>query len=114
MLRAILAGAVMLATYSEVKQALLDTRYFKDGILTYFTTSLIGGLATAIVVVPADTAKTRMQDMRRGTGTPVYKNVLVSLFGCVPPYLSQIHMFGSEFGHPCRTWTVLRLRLYLS
>ncbi|KAK3509426.1 hypothetical protein QTP70_034185 [Hemibagrus guttatus] len=76
MARAVVVNAAQLASYSQSKQALLDTRYFSDGILCHFCASMISGLVTTAASMPVDIAKTRIQNMKMIDGKPEYKNGL--------------------------------------
>ncbi|CAD5116281.1 DgyrCDS5188 [Dimorphilus gyrociliatus] len=70
--RAMVVNAVQLATYSQAKQILLSTRYFKDDLFCHFVGSMISGLATTIASMPVDIAKTRIQSMKVIDGKPEY------------------------------------------
>lgn len=76
MIRSILAGISLLATYSQVKDALLKTKHFQDNLLTQFIASSCSGFLTSVVCVPADIAKTRIQNMNH-IEAKRYKNTLV-------------------------------------
>ncbi|KAI2664055.1 Mitochondrial 2-oxoglutarate/malate carrier protein [Labeo rohita] len=68
--------APQLASYSQSKQALLDSGYFRDDILCHFCASMISGLVTTAASMPVDIVKTRIQNMRMIDGKPEYKNGL--------------------------------------
>ncbi|VDD86298.1 unnamed protein product [Enterobius vermicularis] len=72
--RAMVVNAAQLATYSQAKEAILNTSYVKDGIFCHFLASMVSGLATTIASMPVDIAKTRIQNMRIIDGKPEYKN----------------------------------------
>ncbi|KAK6731113.1 hypothetical protein RB195_007528 [Necator americanus] len=74
--RAMVVNAAQLATYSQSKQALLETGYVHDGIFCHFLASMVSGLATTIASMPVDIAKTRIQSMKVIDGKPEYKNAL--------------------------------------
>lgn len=76
MARAVVVNAAQLASYSQAKQALLDTGYFKEDILLHFTASMFSGLVTTAASMPVDIVKTRIQSMRYIDGKPEYKNGL--------------------------------------
>ncbi|PIO68472.1 hypothetical protein TELCIR_09741 [Teladorsagia circumcincta] len=73
-MRAMVVNAAQLATYSQAKQALLETKYVQDGIFCHFLASMVSGLATTIASMPVDIAKTRIQSMKVIDGKPEYKN----------------------------------------
>ncbi|EPB78779.1 hypothetical protein ANCCEY_02169 [Ancylostoma ceylanicum] len=73
-MRAMVVNAAQLATYSQAKQALLQTGYVHDGIFCHFLASMVSGLATTIASMPVDIAKTRIQSMKVIDGKPEYKN----------------------------------------
>ncbi|XP_062505431.1 mitochondrial 2-oxoglutarate/malate carrier protein-like isoform X2 [Corticium candelabrum] len=74
--RAMVVNAAQLATYSQSKQLLLSTGFFKDGISCHFCASMISGFVTALSSMPLDIAKTRIQNMRHVDGIPQYRGVL--------------------------------------
>ncbi|KAG1957848.1 mitochondrial 2-oxoglutarate/malate carrier protein [Pimephales promelas] len=76
MARAVVVNAAQLASYSQSKQALLDSGYFGDDILCHFCASMISGLVTTAASMPVDIVKTRIQNMRMIDGKPEYKNGL--------------------------------------
>ncbi|XP_039603147.1 mitochondrial 2-oxoglutarate/malate carrier protein [Polypterus senegalus] len=76
MARAVVVNAAQLASYSQSKQFLLDTRYFRDDILCHFCASMISGLVTTAASMPVDIVKTRIQNMRTIDGKPEYRNGL--------------------------------------
>ncbi|CAN2390301.1 Belongs to the mitochondrial carrier (TC 2.A.29) family [Pristimantis euphronides] len=76
MARAVVVNAAQLASYSQSKQFLLDSGYFRDDILCHFCASMISGLVTTAASMPVDIAKTRIQNMRMIDGKPEYKNGL--------------------------------------
>lgn len=57
--RAMVVNAAQLASYSQAKQILLETGYFKDNIGLHFVASMISGLVTTAASMPVDIAKTR-------------------------------------------------------
>lgn len=70
--RAIVVNAAQLVTYSQSKQYLLSTPYFKDGIFTHFCASMMSGLVTTAASMPVDIAKTRLQSMKTVNGVAEY------------------------------------------
>lgn len=71
--RAMVVNAAQLASYSQAKQLVLSTGYFKDNILLHFIASMISGLITTAASMPVDIAKTRIQNMKVIDGKPEYK-----------------------------------------
>ncbi|XP_029600451.1 mitochondrial 2-oxoglutarate/malate carrier protein [Salmo salar] len=76
MARAVVVNAAQLASYSQSKQALIETGYFVDGIFLHFCASMISGLVTTAASMPVDIVKTRIQNMRMIDGKPEFKNGL--------------------------------------
>jgi len=74
--RAMVVNAAQLASYSQAKQILLSTSYFKDNIMCHFAASMISGLITTAASMPVDIAKTRIQNMKTIDGKPEYKGAL--------------------------------------
>ncbi|KAE9553578.1 hypothetical protein FO519_003218 [Halicephalobus sp. NKZ332] len=74
--RAMVVNAAQLATYSQAKQAILNSGYVEDGIFCHFLGSMISGLATTIASMPVDIAKTRIQNMRIIDGKPEYRGAI--------------------------------------
>ncbi|CAI2347273.1 unnamed protein product [Caenorhabditis sp. 36 PRJEB53466] len=72
--RAMVVNAAQLSTYSQAKQALLESGKVHDGIFCHFLASMISGLATTIASMPVDIAKTRIQSMKVIDGNPEYKS----------------------------------------
>lgn len=70
--RAMVVNGAQLASYSQAKEILLETGYFRDNILCHFVSSMISGLITTIVSMPVDIAKTRIQNMKVTDGKPEY------------------------------------------
>merc|ERR1712013_670104 len=73
MARAMVVNAAQLATYSQAKQAILNSGYIQDGIFCHFVASMISGLVTTIASMPVDIMKTRLQSMKYVDGVPEYK-----------------------------------------
>ncbi|KAB7502285.1 Mitochondrial 2-oxoglutarate/malate carrier protein [Armadillidium nasatum] len=74
--RAMVVNAAQLASYSQAKQGLLSTGFFKDNIFLHFCASMISGLVTTAASMPVDIAKTRIQNMKIIDGKPEYKGAL--------------------------------------
>lgn len=66
--RAMLLNCAQLASYDQVKHMLLGSGYFSDNIYCHFAASLCSGLLATIVSMPADMAKTRLQNMKVAEG----------------------------------------------
>lgn len=62
--RSMLVNMCQLASYSQAKQRLVSTGYFKEGIALHFSASMISGLITTTASMPIDMAKTRLQNMK--------------------------------------------------
>ena len=80
--RAMVSNAAQLSSYSQAKQLILQTGYLKDenfntyvkdGIFCHFLASMFSGLLTAIISMPFDMAKTRIQNMRTIEAKPEFK-----------------------------------------
>ncbi|RWS06017.1 mitochondrial 2-oxoglutarate/malate carrier protein-like protein [Dinothrombium tinctorium] len=71
--RAMVVNAAQLASYSQAKQLLLESGYFRDNIMCHFVASMISGLITTAASMPVDIAKTRIQNMKIIDGKPEYK-----------------------------------------
>lgn len=74
--RAMVVNAAQLASYSQAKQIVLSTGYFKENILLHFIASMISGLITTAASMPVDIAKTRIQNMKVIDGKPEYRGAL--------------------------------------
>uniref|UniRef100_A0A0K0E5C3 Mitochondrial 2-oxoglutarate/malate carrier protein n=1 Tax=Strongyloides stercoralis TaxID=6248 RepID=A0A0K0E5C3_STRER len=74
-MRAMVVNAAQLATYSQAKQMILNSKVVEDGIFCHFLASMISGLATTIVSMPVDIVKTRIQSMRIIDGKPEYSGM---------------------------------------
>jgi solute carrier family 25 oxoglutarate transporter 11 len=69
-------NAAQLASYSQAKQIVLSTGYFKENILLHFVASMISGLITTAASMPVDIAKTRIQNMKIIDGKPEYRGAI--------------------------------------
>ncbi|XP_064460795.1 mitochondrial 2-oxoglutarate/malate carrier protein-like [Ornithodoros turicata] len=74
--RAMVVNAAQLASYSQAKQLLLNSGYFRDNIMCHFAASMISGLITTAASMPVDIAKTRIQNMRIIDGKPEYRGAI--------------------------------------
>ncbi|KAL8574781.1 hypothetical protein ACOMHN_035324 [Nucella lapillus] len=74
--RAMVVNAAQLASYSQAKQMLINTGYFRDGLFLHFVASMISGLITTAASMPVDIAKTRIQNMKMIDGKPEYSGAL--------------------------------------
>jgi len=79
MIRAMILNPAQLASYSQSKQILLTTGYFKDNVTTHFVASLIAGFTATAVSIPADNAKTKIQSMKVIDGKPEYTGTIDAL-----------------------------------
>ncbi|XP_063243468.1 mitochondrial 2-oxoglutarate/malate carrier protein [Bacillus rossius redtenbacheri] len=70
--RAMVVNAAQLASYSQAKEFLLGTGFFKDNIFLHFVSSMISGLVTTAASMPVDIAKTRIQNMKTVDGKPEF------------------------------------------
>ena len=71
-------NGAQLAAYSQAKENLLGTNYFKEGILLHFCASMISGLITTIASMPVDIVKTRVQ-RASGKANAVVFNFFISI-----------------------------------
>ncbi|KAL1482568.1 hypothetical protein MTO96_033700, partial [Rhipicephalus appendiculatus] len=74
--RAMVVNAAQLASYSQAKQLLLNSGYFRDNIMCHFAASMISGLITTAASMPVDIAKTRIQNMKTIDGKPEYRGAI--------------------------------------
>ncbi|KAI0224845.1 Mitochondrial 2-oxoglutarate/malate carrier protein [Lamellibrachia satsuma] len=74
--RAMVVNAAQLASYSQAKQLVLSTGYFRENILLHFVASMISGLVTTIASMPVDITKTRLQNMKVVDGKAEYSGTL--------------------------------------
>lgn len=71
--RAMLVNMCQLASYSQAKQRLISSGYFKEGLSLHFSAAMLSGLITTFASMPVDIAKTRLQNMKVGAdGKPQY------------------------------------------
>lgn len=113
--RAMVVNAAQLASYTQVKQYLIGTGYFTEGIKLHFVASMVSGFITTVASMPVDIAKTRLQNMKvsadgkaeyRGTVDVLSRVVrqeglfalwkgFVSEFLCILLYAYQIYVYAS-------------------
>ncbi|XP_076632563.1 mitochondrial 2-oxoglutarate/malate carrier protein [Colletes latitarsis] len=74
--RAMVVNAAQLASYSQTKEILINTGYFKENITLHFVSSMISGLVTTAASMPVDIAKTRIQNMKVVDGKPEFKGAI--------------------------------------
>ncbi|XP_031832396.1 mitochondrial 2-oxoglutarate/malate carrier protein [Nomia melanderi] len=74
--RAMVVNAAQLGSYSQAKEVLLDSGYFKENIVLHFVSSMISGLVTTAASMPVDIAKTRIQNMKIVDGKPEFKGTI--------------------------------------
>lgn len=77
-IRAMVVNGAQLAAYSQAKENLLGTNYFKEGILLHFCASMISGLITTIASMPVDIVKTRVQRASGKANALVSYNLLIN------------------------------------
>ena len=74
-MRAIVVNVAQLVSYSQAKQSLLETSYFRDNLFCHFVASMFSGLLTTLASMPVDICKTRIQNQKPlPDGTFFYKN----------------------------------------
>lgn len=75
--RAMVVNAAQLASYSQAKQYLINSGYFKEGIQLHFVASMMSGFITTVASMPVDIAKTRLQNMKvSADGKAEYRGTL--------------------------------------
>jgi len=76
---AVIRGAFVtvgqIAFYEQAKQVLLASGYFKDNVVTHFTSSFLAGAGATLLTMPLDVMKTRLMNAPPGTYN--------SLFDCL-------------------------------
>eukprot|EP01121_Diplochlamys_sp_Union-15-3_P002602 TRINITY_DN1232_c0_g1_i2.p1 TRINITY_DN1232_c0_g1~~TRINITY_DN1232_c0_g1_i2.p1 ORF type:complete len:209 (+),score=35.38 TRINITY_DN1232_c0_g1_i2:350-976(+) len=74
-MRAMVLNAAQLGCYSQAKQVLIKTGFFKDNIISHSIASLVSGFICTAVSIPIDITKTRLQTMSVVNGVPQYSGV---------------------------------------
>lgn len=64
--RGVLVTIGHLAFYDEIKYQLIATEYFKDNLLTHFTSSIGAAIAATLITMPMDVLKTRLMNAKPG------------------------------------------------
>jgi hypothetical protein len=64
-------NGAQLASYSQAKESLVATSYFREGVFLHFCASMISGLVTTIASMPVDIVKTRVQKSSGSTNAVV-------------------------------------------
>ncbi|XP_076235033.1 mitochondrial 2-oxoglutarate/malate carrier protein [Calliopsis andreniformis] len=64
MIRAGIANGTQLGTYTKAKIVLIDTGVFEDGLILQFSAGMVSGLVMCAVSIPADVAKSRIQNQK--------------------------------------------------
>jgi solute carrier family 25 protein 14/30 len=62
--RAMILTATQLPIYDHSKRVLLDTGYFREGIVTHFVASMISGFFCATTTSPIDVVKSRLMNQK--------------------------------------------------
>jgi solute carrier family 25 oxoglutarate transporter 11 len=75
-IRAMVLNTAQLAGYSQSKESLIRTGYFKEGAALHFVASFLAGFFCTAVSIPVDITKTRLQTMRPVNGVYPYKGTL--------------------------------------
>ncbi|KAK4778274.1 hypothetical protein SAY87_018461 [Trapa incisa] len=68
--RAMLVTASQLASYDQIKEAILANGVMKDGLGTHVTASFAAGFVAAVASNPVDVIKTRVMNMKVEPGRP--------------------------------------------
>ncbi|XP_059636989.1 mitochondrial uncoupling protein 5 [Cornus florida] len=75
--RAMIVTASQLASYDQIKEAILEKGVMKDGLGTHVTASFAAGFVASVASNPIDVIKTRVMNMRVEPGmTPPYSGAL--------------------------------------
>ena len=72
--RSCIITATQLGVYEEVKERLIQTKYFNDGLITYTVSSFFCSVLSGLVSNPLDIAKTRLMNMN--SNKKVYKGTI--------------------------------------
>jgi len=70
--RAVIMNGAQLASYSQIKQTILEKQLAKDGLFCHFLAAMCSGFICAFTSAPADMIKSRIQNMKSGQ----YKNAV--------------------------------------
>ena len=67
---AVIRGAFVtvgqIAFYEQVKQMMLASGYFKDNVVTHFSSSFVAGATATLLTMPLDVMKTRLMNAPPG------------------------------------------------
>ncbi|KAJ8747416.1 hypothetical protein K2173_012484 [Erythroxylum novogranatense] len=75
--RAMIVTASQLASYDQMKEAILDNGVMSDGLGTHVTASFAAGFVAAVASNPVDVIKTRVMNMKVEPGNaPPYKGAI--------------------------------------
>ncbi|XVF64877.1 hypothetical protein PTKIN_Ptkin09bG0202100 [Pterospermum kingtungense] len=75
--RAMIVAASQLATYDQIKEAILKNGVIGDGIGTHVAASFVAGVVAAVASTPVDVVKTRVMNMKVEDGRPpLYKGAV--------------------------------------
>jgi len=74
--RAMVLNMAQLASYSQIKQMLINTGKFKDNLFCHFVASMCSGFISTVASMPVDIIKTRMQTMKVVDGKAEYKGAI--------------------------------------
>jgi len=75
-IRAMVLNTAQLAGYSQAKESLIKSGYFKEGMKLHFVASCIAGFFSTAVSIPVDITKTRLQTMKPVDGVYPYKGTI--------------------------------------
>ncbi|KAM7518516.1 hypothetical protein LguiB_017478 [Lonicera macranthoides] len=68
--RAMIVTASQLASYDQIKEAILENHVMNDGLGTHVTASFAAGFVASVASNPIDVIKTRVMNMKVEPGTP--------------------------------------------
>jgi solute carrier family 25 oxoglutarate transporter 11 len=75
--RAMIVTASQLASYDQIKEAILERHLMRDGLGTHVTASFAAGFVASVASNPVDVIKTRVMNMRVEPGaSPPYSGAL--------------------------------------
>lgn len=82
--RAMIVAASQLATYDQIKEAILKNGIIGDGIGTHVAASVTAGVVAAVASTPVDVVKTRVMNMKVEDGRrPLYNGAVDCLMKTV-------------------------------